>query len=144
MKPLLILTELLALVLPTQAKPLKVFILAGQSNMEGHAKIETFDYIGDDPATAPLLKKMRGTDAKPTVCDRWATGGEQSEPVQLYNLAATMPGKVAEMKTLLEKLITAGRTTPGAAQTENRRCARTSGFRISPAMARTTARASAS
>ena len=41
-------------------KPLKVFILAGQSNMEGHAKVETFDYIGDDPATAPLLKRMRG------------------------------------------------------------------------------------
>ena len=56
----------------------------------------------------------------------WATGGDQSQPVQLYNLAgdisetknlaATMPEKVAEMKTLLEKLITAGRTTPGAAQ----------------------------
>ncbi|MCX6930696.1 MAG: hypothetical protein NT154_46955 [Verrucomicrobia bacterium] len=27
------------------AKPLKVFILAGQSNMEGHAAISTFDYI---------------------------------------------------------------------------------------------------
>lgn len=54
---------------PSGAKPLKVFILAGQSNMEGHAKIETFDYIGDDPATAPLLKKMRGADGKPTVCD---------------------------------------------------------------------------
>ena len=51
------------------AKPLKVFILAGQSNMEGHAKIETFDYIGDDPATAPLLKMMRGADGKPTVCE---------------------------------------------------------------------------
>lgn len=50
-------------------KPLKVFILAGQSNMEGHAKIETFDYIGDDPVTAPLLKMMRGADGKPTVCD---------------------------------------------------------------------------
>jgi hypothetical protein len=25
---------------------LKVFILVGQSNMEGHAKIETFDYMG--------------------------------------------------------------------------------------------------
>jgi len=49
-------------------RPLKVFILAGQSNMEGHARIETFDYIGDDPATAPLLKRMRGTDGKPTVC----------------------------------------------------------------------------
>lgn len=51
------------------AKPLKVFILVGQSNMEGHAKVETFDYIGDDPATAPLLKRMRGADGKPTVCD---------------------------------------------------------------------------
>ena len=54
---------------PANAKPLKIFILAGQSNMEGHAKIETFDYIGDDPATAPLLKQMRGADGKPTVCD---------------------------------------------------------------------------
>ena len=38
------------------AKPLKVFILAGQSNMEGHAAISTFDYIGKDPLTAPILK----------------------------------------------------------------------------------------
>ena len=52
------------------AKPLKVFILAGQSNMEGHAKVETFDYIGDDPATAPLLKKMRNADGTLRVCDR--------------------------------------------------------------------------
>ena len=51
------------------AGPVKVFILAGQSNMEGHAKIATFDYIGDDPATAPLLKEMRGPDGKPRVCD---------------------------------------------------------------------------
>lgn len=52
------------------AKPLKVFILAGQSNMQGHARIETFDYIGDDPATAPLLKRMRADDGKPRVCNR--------------------------------------------------------------------------
>ncbi len=62
------------------AKPLKVFILAGQSNMEGHAKIETFDYIGDDPATAPLLKQMRGADGKPRVCEHawisYLTGGD--------------------------------------------------------------------
>jgi hypothetical protein len=51
------------------AAPLKVFILAGQSNMEGPASIETFDYIGDDPATAPLLKMMRGSDGEPTVCE---------------------------------------------------------------------------
>jgi len=53
-----------------EAEPLKVYILAGQSNMEGQARIETFDYIGDDPATAPLLKEMRGPDGKPRVCDR--------------------------------------------------------------------------
>ncbi len=52
-----------------EAKPLKVFILAGQSNMEGHARVETFDYLGDDPATAPLLRRMRGPDGKPAVCD---------------------------------------------------------------------------
>jgi alpha-galactosidase len=51
------------------AKPLKVYILAGQSNMEGQARIETFDYIGDDPATAPLLKAMRARDGNPRVCD---------------------------------------------------------------------------
>jgi alpha-galactosidase len=51
------------------SRPLKVFILAGQSNMEGPARIDTFDYIGDDPATAPLLKMMRGSDGKPAVCE---------------------------------------------------------------------------
>ncbi len=50
-------------------RPMKVFVLAGQSNMEGHARVETFDYIGDDPATAPLLKRMRGPDGAPTVCE---------------------------------------------------------------------------
>jgi hypothetical protein len=51
------------------AKPIKVFILAGQSNMEGPANISTFDYIGDSPATAPLLKMMRGTDGNPAICE---------------------------------------------------------------------------
>ena len=66
---LLALGALLPLGATAQAKKLKVFILAGQSNMEGHAKVETFDYIGDDPATAPLLRRMLGPDGKPRVCD---------------------------------------------------------------------------
>ncbi|MCF7673795.1 MAG: arylsulfatase [Akkermansiaceae bacterium] len=59
----------------------------------------------------------------------WGTGGDQSQPVQLYhladdlgetkNLASAMPEKVAEMKALLERLITEGRSTPGAAQTND-------------------------
>jgi len=52
------------------AKPLKVFILAGQSNMEGHASVKTFDYIGKDPLTASLLKEMRNADGTPRVCDK--------------------------------------------------------------------------
>lgn len=76
-KPLLILPTLLAFVCccsPTialaQGKPLKVFILAGQSNMEGHAAISTFDYIGKDPLTAPMLSEMRNPDGTPRVCDK--------------------------------------------------------------------------
>jgi len=65
------------------SKPLKVYILAGQSNMEGHARVETFDYIGDDPATAPLLKEMRADDGTPRVCDRvwisYLTGSPERE-----------------------------------------------------------------
>lgn len=55
-------------------KPLKVFILAGQSNMQGHASVSTFDSLANDPKTAPLLKEMRDKDGKPTVCDQvWIT-----------------------------------------------------------------------
>jgi hypothetical protein len=54
---------------PLFAKPMKVFLLAGQSNMQGHAKMETFDYLADDPATKPLLAKMRTAEGNPRVCD---------------------------------------------------------------------------
>ena len=53
----------------TTKSPLKVYILAGQSNMQGHASLSTFDALADDPKTAPLLKEMRGPDGKPRVCD---------------------------------------------------------------------------
>jgi alpha-galactosidase len=52
------------------AKPLQVFILAGQSNMQGHAKISTLEHIGMDPATKPMLAEMLGADGKPKVCER--------------------------------------------------------------------------
>jgi alpha-galactosidase len=53
-----------------QARPLQVIILAGQSNMQGHAKISTFEHIGMDPATKPMLEAMLGPDGKPRVCER--------------------------------------------------------------------------
>lgn len=65
----------LAFAIQVSAKePLKVFILVGQSNMQGHAEISTFDHVGMDPATAPLLKEMRNADGTPRVCDDvWIT-----------------------------------------------------------------------
>ena len=52
------------------AKPLKVFILAGQSNMQGHANVSTFDSLADDPKTAPILKEMRDANGKPRMCQK--------------------------------------------------------------------------
>lgn len=65
------LLTILALVLasPAEAKPLKVFILCGQSNMEGHAQTMTFPAIAYDPKTADMHKEMVGADGKPVVCD---------------------------------------------------------------------------
>lgn len=66
------------------AAPLKVYILAGQSNMEGHAKLSSFDHIGMDPKTAPILAEMRGEDGEPTVLDdvwiTYRTGKEEDQP----------------------------------------------------------------
>jgi len=53
-----------------QEQPLKVFILAGQSNMEGHAQVRTFDYMARDPNTAPILNEMRNADGAPRVCEK--------------------------------------------------------------------------
>ncbi|MCX6873256.1 MAG: hypothetical protein NTW21_05530 [Verrucomicrobia bacterium] len=52
------------------AKPLEVYILAGQSNMQGHVNVSTFDSMAGDPKTAPILKEMRGADGKPRVCQQ--------------------------------------------------------------------------
>ncbi len=52
------------------AQPLKVFILAGQSNMQGHVNVSTFDSMADDPKTAPILKEMRNADGTARVCDK--------------------------------------------------------------------------
>ena len=61
-------------------KPVKVFILAGQSNMEGQAVVDlagkdynqgqgTLTALMADPAKAPMLKHLRGADGRWTVRD---------------------------------------------------------------------------
>ena len=71
------------------AKPLQVFILAGQSNMQGHAKTTTFEHIGMDPATKPMLAEMLGADGKPKVCERvWISSIGCAEAEQTGKLTA--------------------------------------------------------
>ena len=45
-------------------RPLQVYILAGQSNMQGHAQVRTFEHIGMDERTAPLLREMQDGSGK--------------------------------------------------------------------------------
>ena len=43
-------------------KMVKVFILAGQSNMEGHGQVRSLDHLGEHPKHGDLLKKLKNAD----------------------------------------------------------------------------------
>ncbi|MEK6702301.1 MAG: sialate O-acetylesterase [Planctomycetota bacterium] len=49
--------------------PIKVFILAGQSNMEGHAGVQTLDRLGEHPTHGYLLKQIKNDDGSFVVRD---------------------------------------------------------------------------
>jgi hypothetical protein len=53
-------------------KPLKLFILAGQSKMDGNADVSTVDFLGEDPEHGHLLKKSKpdGKTRLPTTSKR--------------------------------------------------------------------------
>ena len=51
-----------ALSIHAAPKPLKIYLLVGQSNMQGHAAERTLEHLGMDPQTAPLLKAIRNAD----------------------------------------------------------------------------------
>ena len=67
------------------AKPLKVFILCGQSNMEGHAQTITFPAVAKDPKTADLYQEMVDAEGKPVVCENvwisYAYGDFSGNPI---------------------------------------------------------------
>jgi hypothetical protein len=52
-----------------EQKPLKVFILAGQSNMQGHAQVRTFEHMGMDAKTKPFLEALQKKDGTPRTCE---------------------------------------------------------------------------
>lgn len=72
-------------VITSEAKPLKVFILAGQSNMDGQASVSTIDFLGEDkdPKRAALLKVFK-PDGKNFVTrkDVWVSNGGVNDILQ--------------------------------------------------------------
>ena len=52
----------ISLSIQAATKPLKIYMLVGQSNMQGHAAERTLEHLGMDPKTAPLLKAIRNAD----------------------------------------------------------------------------------
>ena len=62
MKPTSFLVALIAFATPSFTAPLKVYLLVGQSNMQGHAAERTLAHLGMDPKTAPLLKAIQHED----------------------------------------------------------------------------------
>lgn len=71
------------------AQPLQVYVLAGQSNMQGHAQVRTFEHLGMDPATKPLLDEMVNADGSPRVLDRvWISSIGSSDTEQTGKLTA--------------------------------------------------------
>jgi hypothetical protein len=58
-------------------KPVKVFILAGQSNMEGKAKVSLLEYQAKQPATRDLFKHLRKGDKWIERDDVWIKFGDR-------------------------------------------------------------------
>ena len=46
----------------TEAPVLHVYILAGQSNMQGHGALRTIDWLGEDKEYGHLLEKLKNED----------------------------------------------------------------------------------
>lgn len=66
------------------AGKLKVFILAGQSNMDGQANISTIDFLSEDPdpARAALLKTFKPGGKPLTRDDVWVANGGVFDKLQ--------------------------------------------------------------
>ena len=62
------------------AKPLKVYLLVGQSNMQGHAAERTLGHLGMDAKTVPLLKAIQNADGSAKVHDQiWISSIDVAE-----------------------------------------------------------------
>ena len=66
-------------------KTVKVFILAGQSNMEGHGQIRSLDHLGEHPKYGYLLGRLKAADRswaiRQDVTISWAVKARKHGPL---------------------------------------------------------------
>ena len=80
MKKLIYIAAFASFAFSTHAKPLKIYMLVGQSNMQGHAAERTLAHLGMDPKTVPLLKAIQNADGSAKVHDQvWISSIDTSE-----------------------------------------------------------------
>ena len=53
----------------SERSPIKVFLLVGQSNMQGHARIHTLEHLGMSSNTLPLFQMLANADNSPKTID---------------------------------------------------------------------------
>ena len=118
-------------------KKVKVFILAGQSNMEGHGQVRSLNHLGKHPKYGHLLKKLKDSDGSWVVHDdvtiAWTTKDKKSGPLTVgwgYNeneigpelMFGTIMGDKYEEHVLLIKTAWGGKNvwcdfrSPGAGE----------------------------
>lgn len=68
-----------------EGERVKVFLLAGQSNMEGHGQLRSLDHLGTDPEHGELLAKLKADDgswaARDDVTIVWRANEKGSGPL---------------------------------------------------------------
>lgn len=85
----ILLSALLALSAPQAKEPVKVFILAGQSNMQGQGALKTLDWLGKHPTHGRLLEKLKNKDGSYTVReDVWIHYPRDAKTLKKGNLTA--------------------------------------------------------
>lgn len=97
-------------------QPLQVYILAGQSNMQGHAQERTLEHLGMDAATAPMLDEIQSPNGMAKKCQNvWissigSAASEKSGPLTVgYGAEAGGPkiGPELTFGIYIEKLTNA-------------------------------------
>lgn len=84
-----LLAALLALSAPQAKGPVKVFILAGQSNMQGQGALKTLDWLGKHPTHGHLLEKLKNKDGSYTAReDVWIHYPRDAKTLKKGNLTA--------------------------------------------------------